>query len=389
MYKNLNLFEKLLVLSILIMPYTLLRIGFVGVGEIIILSLFLYEFKIRKLNFKIKDFIFTKFWIFYIIISLLGFSYNVLFLNYKTGTIDGMLFDLSAYILVLLSCYTLESYQERIGMNFISIIKTIFYSSSFVLTALYFLSFFTPSLLGLPLLYNDKFAPLVNNLHQISMFIIFLPFIGLLVFENEKNLLIRLITVLFIIFLFKMGIETGSFKAYIGLFLGLFVYIFLKLLSFSKGRYKNSLLFISLALGILLLLINVDFIVNLITKIFIEEDINEGRVNLYSKAIKVGFTSPIIGLGAGAHILNGIKFWDAHQSLLTIFLQTGLIGLLAFFTLYIKMIKKYFKTIPFFAAFCAISIYILGGDIMRRLPIWILLFLLFYYNTIHKNRIKN
>lgn len=389
MFKNLNLFEKLLILSLLIMPYTLLRISFVGIGEIIILCLFLYEFKIRKLNFKFNDFIFTKFWIFYIIISLFGFSYNVIFLNYKTGTIDGFIFDLSAYTIVLLSCYTLESYQERIGINFSPIIKIIFYSSSIILTALYFLSFFIPSLFGLPLLYNDKFAPLVNNLHQISMFIIFLPFIGLLVFENEKNLFIRLLTVLLIILLFRMGIETGSFKAYIGLYFGLFVYTFLKILSFSKGRYKNSLLIISLVLGILLLLVNFDFILNLITKIFIEEDINDGRLNLYSKALKVGFTSPVIGLGSGAHILNGIKFWDAHQSLLTIFLQTGLIGLLVFLILYIKMIKKYFKTIPFFAAFCAISIYILGGDIMRRLPIWILLVLLFYYNTIHKNRIKN
>ena len=79
---------------------------------------------------------------------------------------------------------------------------------------------------------------------------------------------------------------------------------------------------------------------------------------------------------------------STHQTLLTIFLQTGLLGLFVFLNFYIKIAKKYFLTISFFASFSALTIYILGGDIMRRLPIWLLLLLLYYWNPIKKLSLK-
>ena len=379
MLKKLDLFEKLLVLCMVITPFTLLRVGVMGIGESIIIILFLYEFNQRKLDFKLSEFIFTKFWILYLVISLFGFSFNVLFLNHKTGTFDGMLFDFSAYFLILLSCYTIESYQKRKGLNIYRILKYLFFCSSIVLTLLYILSLFSPTLLGLPLRYNKYFAPLVRNLHQISMFIIPLPFIGALIFEREKSKIIKIIIIGLVVVLFLMGIETGSFKAFIGLYLGAIIYLFLRFISLFNDKFRKPILFISFLLFLFIFLINFETISVLLTNMFHEEDVSDGRAILYTNAIKVGLSSPIVGLGTGPHILSGGNFWDAHQTFLAVFLQTGLVGIILFFNILVKVVVKIFRTPALFGALIPILVYISGGDVLRRLPIWLFLLLFYYY----------
>jgi ABC-type arginine transport system permease subunit len=99
---------------------------------------------------------------------------------------------------------------------------------------------------------------------------------------------------------------------------------------------------------------------------------------LYSKGVMIGLTSPIFGLGPGGHIFNDKMFYDAHQTQLTIFLQAGLCGLIFYLLLMFKIIRAYSYSSALLACLCAISIYSFGGDILRRLPIWLILLLIYY-----------
>lgn len=382
MLKRLNLYEKALVISTILLPFTLLRFGALGVGELILILLFFIEFKKRKFNFLFKEFIFTKFWTLYLIISLIGFSYNVIILKHATGTFEGMLFDFLAYFLILLASYTVESYNKRGCINFFKILKYVFYGSSIILTTLYIISFFTPSIFGLRLRYYIYFTPLVKNLHQISMFIVPLPFVGALLIEQEKKYIVKLVIIIFIILLTSMALETGSFKALAGIYVGFVVYFFLKLIGYVSGRNRNIILYLSVIISVVFLLLYLDSINIVLQNIFNEEDNHDSRSHIYSKALSVGFNSPVFGLGTGPHVLNGGKFWDAHQTLLSIFLQTGLLGLFWFFWFLIKLVKKTFKSVALFSALIPLGIYLLGGDILRRLPIWLLL-MFFYYCAIN------
>ncbi len=382
MLKSLNLNEKALVISTVLLPFTLLRFGALGIGELILILLFFLEFKKRKFSFLFREFVFTKFWTIYLIISLIGFSYNVIILKHDTGTLEGMLFDFSAYFLILLTSYTVESYNKRGKVSFFKILKYVFYGSSIILTILYIVSFFTPSIFGLSLRYHIHFAPLVKNLHQISMFIVPLPFVGVFLVEQEKKYTVKLVIIIFIILLTSMALDTGSFKALAGIYVGFVGYFFFKLINYVSGRNRNIILFLSVIISVLFFLLYFDSISMILQNIFNEEDNNDGRSNLYSKALKIGFNSPVFGLGTGAHIYNGGKFWDAHQTLFTVFLQTGLLGLFWFIWFFSKLVKRIFKSEALFSALIPLGIYLLGGDILRRLPIWLLL-MFFYYCTLN------
>lgn len=289
-----------------------------------------------------------------------------------------MLFDFAAYFLILLASYTIESFYNRKGISIYLVLKYLFFSSGIILTLLYAISFFNLSIVGFPLRYNQYFSPLVNNLHQISMYIIPFPFIGFFLLEKESKLFLKLIIIILIILFFRMGIETGSFKALIGLYLAGIFYIYFKVIAIFKGTFKNIIIALSVICSLFLLIINYETISTLLFNVFQEEDISNGRANLYSNALKTGLNSPIVGLGTGPHILNGGNFWDAHQTLLTVFLQTGIIGLFIFSKLLTTIVLKLYRTPALLAATIPLLIYVLGGDVLRRLPVW-LFFILFYY----------
>lgn len=362
------------------MPLTLLRIDFIGVGEMIIIVLFLNELRKPLYNIHVHDFTFSKFWIYILILSFLGFLYNLIVLDLSTGTLKGMLFDTSAYILVLISCFTLENYRKRNNINFIKIFRLIFFSSGFLLTVLYFISLRTDTIFDLPLRYFSYFSPLSKNIHQMAMFIAPMPFIGLFVLKKENNKYLKILSLFLIVMLIIMSLETGSFKGKIGVMLGGAVYLYFKIVNFFRGRIKNFIIIISVTLIFISFLINYDTLEFVFTQIFNEEDMGHGRSWLYLRGFEIGMSSPIIGRGSGGHILDGDIFYDSHQTFLTVFIQTGIIGVFLLFKLIYKMIKNLFKIPELFAAFIPILLYVLGGDILRRLPIWILMVLFYYYS---------
>jgi len=381
----LNNLDKILIFSCIITPFTLLRLGFIGFGEITLLILFLYGLRRGYLSLKLGELIFSQFWSRFLVISIFGFMFNVLFLSHKTGTFEGMLFDFSAYIMVLISCMLIEGLIKKERIHLFYILKNIFIFSGLSFVTLYFVSLYTNVLFGLPLKYHDFFAPLANNLHQTAMIMVPLIFLGLFVFEKEKHKLRKYFYLFIVISLSYVALETGSFKAYIGVVFGWGVYLMLMFFNLFKGKLKNMVIAITAFTLLLLSLSNWQQIEEKAIVIFQEEDIGEGRSSLYSNALVVGLTSPIVGLGPGPHIFKGNKFWDSHETFLTVFIQSGIIGLLLLLVLVFRIFKKMTREPALLAAVLPIFIYLLGGDIMRRLPVWLLLLFIYYYVELHSN----
>tara|TARA_B110000285_G_C15143049_1_gene632556 strand:+ start:15819 stop:16940 length:1122 start_codon:yes stop_codon:yes gene_type:complete len=362
------------------MPFTLLRVGPIGLGELIFIIFFLTELGNQRFNIYSNNFVFSRFWIAFLSVSLIGFLFNIIFLDQRTGTYLGMLFDFSSYVVILFACYALENMRKRTDCDFYKIIRGVFFGSSIVFILLYLISFLTNNLLGLPLKYYGFFVPLADNLHQISLFLIPLPFLGILIFKQERGFFLRSLIVFFIGMIFIMGYSTGSFKAMIGFVLGILVYIFLSWVSTVNKKNRFLAVGTIFFIGFLIILLNIGFISSLFTALLIEEDLENDRLRLYGRAIDIMKTSPIFGLGPGGHIWNNSKFYDSHQTFFTVMLQGGIFGLFIMGKFMYQLIAKLIKNPALFAALFTIIVYFLGGDIMRRLPTWIVLVLIFYYN---------
>lgn len=374
-----NKLEKGLIFAGILIPFTVLRVGYVGLGELTLLILFLYGLNKGYINRITRDVVFSRFWVQFLIITFFGFAYNIVILNQSTGTVESTVFDFMAYIVILITCLIIENFYHKDRIDIYEIIKMIFLISGVLFTALYLVSMFTDTIYGLPLKYYDYFAPFVTNLHQTAMFMAPMPFIGLLIIRNEKRPIIRFFSLVLILIFSYLVVQTGSFKALVGLTLGWAVYFVLEFVKLFKGRMKNAVIVSLISIIIFLGVVNSPVLYEIFFAIFNAEDLASGRSSLYSNAIDVALTSPLVGLGPGAHIYQAGQFWDSHETFITVFLQGGAIGLIFFLFLLYKIFKNFIKITSLLAASIPILIYALGGDIMRRLPIWLLLLLLYYY----------
>ena len=384
--KTNNLQFIFLSLAIIISPFTSLRFSFFGLAELIIL-IFVFFIFLKGFSYGIlKRCLFTKFWCIFLAISLIGFIFNVVFLNHKTGSFEGMFFDFSAYIFVLLTCLYLEISFLTKKHDPYKLFKTTFYGLTLILIVLYIISFYTPTLFGLTLRKYDFFVPLVINVHQISMILVILPFMGLFMLKEDKNFLVSIILLLSIGVLIPMGLETGSTKALLSILFGFVMFFLFKFLLI--GGLKLIPITIVFSLMLLLITLSQIDVLTYARIFFIENDGQGARSMIYSNALETALTSPIFGLGTGPHVLRGGKFWDSHQTHLTIFLQTGIIGIIAYLMLMLNVFKKTYVSPALIGALTAITLYSLGGDLLRRLPIWILLTIIYYTAINYRNGIK-
>ena len=373
----------LIAFAIIISPFTLLRISFFGFAELIILSLILVTLLKGVKKKVIKNCVFSKFWLFYILVSFVGLVYNMIFLNHNTGTFEGMIFDLAAYIFVMLTCFYLESVFLTKNIEPYALFKTTFYGLSITLIILYIISLYTPTIMGYPLKKYDFFVPLVLNLHQISMVLVILPFMGLYILKNEPRKIIKFIILGLAIFSIPMALETGSTKAFLSTLFGVSIFLLFSFLLI--GGKKSFPLFLAMFLMLIIMsTFSIDY-VTIADKFFTENDGGGARSMIYSHGLDTALSSPIVGLGTGPQVLRGGKFWDSHQTHLTIFLQTGIVGVVAYFMLMLNVFRRLLISPALLGALTAITLYSLGGDLLRRLPIWIMLTLI-YYTAISNHR---
>lgn len=259
-------------------------------------------------------------------------------------------------------------------------------------TFLYLYSFFSSSFFGLPLFYFNYFAPLVDNLHQSASLTSSLSFLALYFAAINTKFINRIFYVLLTLVFVTMSIDSGSTKALMGIVLGFIFGLFFILYNaaiLSIKRYQK--IFIFLVFGMVLLLIsyfNFDYVYDLLLLFFLENDGGQGREFIYNNAFNHGLSSPIVGYGPGAHVPLDGEFWDAHSTFLTIFLQSGILGLACFLIFFFKIFNLSRSHFALVGAFVVILLYALGGDILRRMPIWVILLGITYLSIDESKRVR-
>jgi hypothetical protein len=360
-----------------IASFTSLRFTFIGLGEIIFLGMG----AMAVVNAFSKPFnnryIFSGFWATYLLLSLAGFAYNLFVLDLATGTYKGLIFDTAAYVMLLMACLALEQQFIVRHNRAYSYLKGLFFFFVGLMSVLYVVNLYTSNIGGFSLRYYQYFAPFVINVHQIAMLIVPMTFIGMVIYEREKGFYIRLLIVALIGMTILMLVATGATKAMLGLVIGACGYVAARLQKNQSTVAKFMTLLIIIS-SFLLLLIQGDIL--LYAQLFFQEaDAQGGRAHLYSGALQLISESWLIGRGNGAHIFYQGKFDDAHQTLLTTLLQAGILGCFFFIRLMFRMLLKAYTNSPaIFAAICTIMVYVVGGDILRRLPIWLVLLILYH-----------
>lgn len=394
--KDRNFGSSLLVILMVFSPYTELRFfSILGIPEFSLLLIIIYTV-VRKSGttfnfFESRSFIFTKFWIIFLILSLFGLVINQLFIIPPSGTSRSLLFDSATYLFLAVGLFSLELLSQKNQYDYSKILHTVFFYTSLLLTGLFIVSRMTPSVFGMNILLYDQFRPFATNIHHISMVVGPLPFIGLFLFKKipSKKIVKRLFIVTLIISNVIIGLNTGSFKVYLGFITGVIVLVYFLVLNTIKEPRPRFLLIILLTVLILIFVaLNLDNIIKLFISTFREEDIGSGREILYSSSIEKVINSPIFGYGPGAHAVYNVgSFSDAHQTFLTLLLQAGAIAFIVYLLLWIKIMYQLRFNAYLMAASMPIFIYALGGDIVRRLPMWIYLFL-FYYGESRSSKIS-
>lgn len=367
-----NFKENSIAIAVSASPFTLLRVFNLGITEVIMVAIFFYI--IQKSNLKIyysqKNRISESFAIL-LIMALVGFIYNYLFLG-GVGTFDSALFNFLALFAVWLSCYSTEFFVSLGSIDSKMILDKIYFELSSIVLFFFVVGQFKESIFGYPIMYFGYFSPLSDNIHQLAMLLAFIPFIGCYLYEKETSIHRKyLIAILFVTNVY-IGYNTGSAKFVLAIISGIFTIMLYKLSDLS-GKFKNIILLLYVSAAVMGSFIFIDELINL----FRDNDINGGREWLYFNGIEAILSSPLFGYGP-SNIIKDMSgtYKDAHETLLTIFLTGGIIALVSFFKMLIYVFNKVRKNKYLIASFIGFCIYLLGGDVLRKESLWIIIILL-------------
>jgi hypothetical protein len=365
-------------------PFTSLRFGFIGPGEILIViaGLLILFISHGKILMDDRTRILSRFWVLFLSVSLCGLFYNSLVLGFASGRPFSPVFDFLAYSFVLFSILITGHLARTDQISAISFFTRLFSYWAVTYVALYGLSFVTSSIFGMPLRYHHFFSPLVENVHQAASITCVMGFIMVFIALKSKKLFIRILCLASAILFGKMALDSGATKAFLGVLFGAITSVVFLLMYRPSGRNRfvfNILSFTALTVAVFAIIARGDLIVEVATRFFMENDGGGARDALYSVGLTHGTRSVLIGYGPGSHAPYGGGFADAHNTTLTVFLQGGLIGVLVLLVFAARFAKQVAVSPTLIGAATAIGMYFLGGDILRRLPTWIMLTGLVYF----------
>ncbi|MDN7136778.1 hypothetical protein J6J34_00920 [Pseudidiomarina sp. 1ASP75-14] len=371
--------RKILLIAFLFIPFTSLRFSFIGIGEVLICAgAILYLFLNRgqlSVNKLIKPIVL--FWCAFLFVSMLGLFVNAFVFDFISGRSGTGLFDFASYIFVLFTVVMLSDsklFPEGEAQKFF---RNLFLMWGGIFAVLYLLSLFTPSIFGLSLRYHQFFSPLVENVHQVASITCAMAFVMFALFGWSNKAIVRAFVIFMGLLFARMAIESGSTKAMMGVVVGGVVSVALFISYRPKGRGSLYYNLISFGFFAILLMIGVsthaDEILSLTSNFFTENDGGNAREMLYSNSFYHGLQSFLVGYGPGSHAPYASGFSDAHNSVLTVFLQGGIVGVLLLSALFIKIFYLVRTDFLLVGALFAILMYVIGGDVLRRLPIWVIL----------------
>lgn len=368
-------------------PFTSLRFGLIGPGEILFGVSFLLLLVHGRGRTRIGGPLapLVQFWAFYLFAISLGFFYNAFLLQFDSGTLSGAAFDFFSYVFILSVLLVLGDGRIYLGTSPERFFKNVFLIWTITFVVLYVLSRQTEQILGLPLRYYTYFSPLVENVHQAAMLTCAMPFIVFYLASRTPKWSSKTILAVAGLLFAAMAIESGSTKALMGLVVGLVATALFYLWgSLAKTMASRALvLALLVAATAMTVFLKWDYATALAINFFLDNDGSGARENLYGLGLELGLNTPVFGRGPGPHIsyAGDGDYSDAHNTVLTVFLQGGVLGLVAV----VLCLKRFFRLMSaqyfLVGAVCAVGMYLLGGDILRRLPIWILIAGVLYFSS--------
>jgi hypothetical protein len=371
--------RNLLATGVVFLPFTSLRFGPVGIGELaLVAALFLLlvmnRWKLAPLQATMPLLVF---WTAYPLWIILGFSYNLFFLGYSSGDIVFAAFDQISYLFVLVLVIVLGDRNLYDGEAPDVFFERVFFYWAVTFSVLFALSQVTSSIAGFPLLYYTYFSPLVVNVHQAAMITSAMPYVMFFLAFRATSIKWTVIYFAFAALFIPMALDSGSTKAWLATLIGALASVGAFIAHRPTGRGRVRINIISYLLVATALLVIVERFWSLIVAVgvefFREEDGGSAREDLYSYGFSHAMQSPFFGYGPGPHIADGGGFSDAHNTALTILLQGGLVAAIMFVILLASILGRASMSGALIGTIVAISIYALGGDILRRLPIWIMI----------------
>lgn len=360
--------------SIFATLFTQFRIGVlpVGIGELVLFLLIGYYIISKKIDFNVffQNKI-LKFWLLSFIFLSLGLS-TALFLDINISY-RHIVHDFLAYIFIFCIIFLLEKnkyLQSNIHKVFylFAYFGLIFYSIVLVLSV----SFENQLLLNERYPIIVRFIGLSSNPNQLAIFFTILPFIFFNTYKNgylarDKMILLSILS----IFIGSRILSDALILSYIVPLIFIFsILLFNKLDKIYKVGFivVCLLIFILVAFNIYSILLVIDDTPNSIN----------GRIELLRNALD--YRMIFFGFGPGPHSYqsySGIeKLWEAHNTYIDWFTQTGVIGLSLYLFLIFTIAKKLYQKgeIILLGAFLSILVFSTFHFIFRQPLFWLYIF---------------
>lgn len=400
--------KKFLLISIFLIhlpPFVLLtrQLSVYRISELIILSSFFYYifFKKNKKNLNKKgqkiSFLFVLFFLSQSI-SIISALDIKLFLNRYE-----IIFFFIIFSGVLINYLNKKRVKEFVNFLIFCLIFQVFFELIFFISPLDIKSNV------LSFLHHDASEIISFNINRnrnyLESYLFLLTPLILFKLSNNKNFLFKLFLSSLVVLILFLSLVSG-FRIYLILFvLGFLISIFF--LNYQKAEKKYIFLITFLILIIIftyLVFFNKSFIFKRFF-IFTNEEAYTSlisRVDMWKNALQIGLSSPIFGIGLGNYSLyqgamvNKVKFStnyqffknatlqafdDPHNIFLSIFSQTGIIGLISIILILLYFLKQDL------ACICRLmlrkKINLSNGDFLLKISLMTSFWLLFVYLLFH------
>lgn len=371
--------RNLFAIGTVFIPFTSLRFGPVGIGELsliaaLFLLLVLNKWKLAPLSATMPV---LKFWVAYPLWICIGLAYNSIFLGFSSGNIAFAMFDLISYLFILTLVVVVGDRNFYRGEAPGAYFERVFFYWAITFTVLFALSQATESIAGFPLRYYTYFSPLVENVHQAAMITSAMPFVMLFLAIRATKVRWKIIYFAFAALFILMALDSGATKAWVATMIGALASFGAIVLHRPAGRGRvaiNIMSYLFATAGLLLFVMRFwTLFVAVVAEFFRESDGGSAREHLYSHGFSHAMQSPFFGYGPGPQIAYNGGFADAHSTALTVLLQGGLVAVIMFVVLVARIIGRASVSSALIGVIAAIGVYALGGDLLRRLPIWIVI----------------
>lgn len=321
-------------------------------------------------------------WWVYMGFLLVGGAYSVLVLGADSLDEQYAGFDLFAFAVVMAVIYLSE---RALSCNSIDAHRIINWSaiSYVVILAPCVVLFFVMGPVPLMSASGVYFSPLATNLHHTALAALTQLVLGVIALSFMGRKISRPWLALAMIVAVAVGLLTSSSKFTLSLLMWAGMFVSLLMFWMAKRRALTrlpaltvagaSFALITLAVPVLYLS-GVDFI-SALGALFTENDQIGGRQVIYWTAWPRFIESPMFGYGPGAQVWAGGYWRDAHSSLLSMVLQTGLAGTLAVMLLGWRWFRSLPANMPVVIVLSVFAVYGIFGDLHRNVGFWVALVL--------------